>query len=114
MSSPARPGITRRSGCTIQLVSAITNWPTWLRNGTRSQSKWRRASCRKTKEVATASTSSSAMRVSTSVLAPHFPPHLLAAPAGRLDRAQETLGELLLLEHVERRLGSAALRGDLL
>ena len=35
---------TRRAGITIQLVVTRTNSPTWLRNGTRSHWKWKRAS----------------------------------------------------------------------
>ena len=33
--TPRKPGSTRRSGLTIQSVSAITAWPTGLRNGAR-------------------------------------------------------------------------------
>ncbi len=41
---PLQPGSTRRSGFTIQSVSAITAWPTGLRNGARSNCITKRSS----------------------------------------------------------------------
>src|SRR5262245_19664785 len=114
MSRPTSPGITRRTGITSQLVIARMNCPAGLWNGTRSHWKWKRASSRQTKKPKTVSIRKTVIWVSTSVLASHFPPHLLAAPAGGLHRAHEALGELLLREHVERRRGGPAFGGDVL
>src|SRR3954462_9645692 len=64
-----------------------------------------------TKKATMLSTRNVAICVSTSVLASPLPAHLFAAPAGSLHRAHEALGELLLLEYVQRRLGRAVLGG---
>src|SRR5919109_495508 len=109
-SRPARPGTTRRTGTTIQLVVASTNSPTGLRNGTRSHWKWKRASSMNTKKLTTTSTRNTPICVNTSVLSEFFA-ELGAARRRGLDGAPEALGELLLVEHVQRRLGGAALRG---
>src|SRR5262245_55063299 len=111
-SSPASPGITRRTGITIQFVVASTNSPTGFRNGTRSHWKWNRASSRNTKKLTTASTRKTPICTNTSVL-PQLAPHLLAALGGRGDRAREPLGELLLVEYLQRCFGGSAFRGDI-
>src|SRR3954470_23933414 len=112
-SRPVRPGITRRAGSTIQLVVASRNSPAGLRNGTRSHWKRKRASSKNTMNVTSVSTRKMPIWASTSVL-PELPAELFAALACRLDRAQQPLGEPLFVDHLERRLGGAALRGHLL
>src|SRR5262245_6807232 len=107
-SSPASPGITRRTGITIQFVVASTNSPTGFLNGTRSHWKWNRASSRNTKKLTTASTRKTPICANTSVLSEFFA-QFRAAAARRLERALEALGELFLVEYLERRLGRAAL-----
>src|SRR5688572_12259727 len=115
-SRPASPGITRRTGTTSQLVVARTNSPTGLRNGTRSHWKWKRASSMKTKNATTVSTRKTPIWVNTSVLSARFSElaaELGRAPARGLDRARKTLGDLFLVEYLERRLGGAAPGGHL-
>src|SRR5919108_507868 len=109
-SRPASPGTKRRAGITIQLVVASRNSPIGLRNGTRSHWKWKRASSMNTKKLTTTSTRNTPFCVNTSVLSEFFA-ELGAARRRGLDGAPEALGELLLVEHVQRRLGGAALRG---
>src|SRR3954462_11160533 len=106
-SSPARPGTMRRAGMTIQFVVTSRNSPIGLRNGTRSHWKWKRASSRNTRNETIVSMRNVAIWANISVLC-QLVAELMAAPGCRGERARKALGELLLLEGLQRRLRRAA------
>src|SRR5678815_3095074 len=108
-SRPARLGITRRTGITIQLVVASTNSPTGLRNGTCSHWKWKRKSSTSTKNVTRLSIRKMAICPNISAL-PELVAELRPATAGGFEGLHDFFRKPFLLEHLECGLGGAALR----
>src|SRR5690349_3721909 len=104
-SSPARPGMMRRAGMTIQFVVASRNSPIGFLNGTRSHWKWKRASKRNTRNETIVSIRKVAICPNMSVLR-ELVAELAAAAGGGRERLREPLRQLLLLEDLQRGLGS--------
>src|SRR6478736_3410538 len=91
-SRPARPGMKRRTGITIQLVVSSTA---------------------NTKNVTTVSTRKIAICANISAL-PQLVAELRSATACGFEGLHDLFRKPFLLEHLERRLRGAALRSDLL
>src|SRR5262249_50277037 len=116
-SSLNTPGITRRSGFTAQSVSAIANWPGGLKTGARNACIQKRTSAMMMKSTNTASSTISVASANTLGDIALVLRHRVPDPAQPLARGRHRLDELVLhaatLEHFQRTLGGAALRGDL-
>src|SRR4051812_47916309 len=110
-SMPIKPGMTRRTGSTIQFESAVTNCPTGLRKGARSTCIQKRSSTTNTNSPNTVWMSRLPISFSIFLFLPELFAELLAAVVRGVDRANDRVLHFVLGHAGEGALGRAALRG---